>query len=184
MRPETAVKLEKALDAERSEQEGHRQPQRIYREQQNALEHRILCRGKAQDHGQDGPHTRGPAEGKGEANHESSSHGAPALHVVQTLVSVQRVDAEDSGQMQPEKDNDHTCDLREQRLVARHQLANFGRDCAQRDEHDAEAQNEADGIQHHFAQQLGFLRLQFLNPHSGDQGHVTGHQREHAGREK
>src|SRR2546426_4025458 len=31
-------------------------------------------RGKAQDHGQDWSDTRGPAEGKGEADHEGSPH--------------------------------------------------------------------------------------------------------------
>ncbi len=48
----------------------------------------------------------------------------------------------------PKQDDDHTRHLRQHRLVARQQLTHFGGNRAQGNEHNAEAQNEADRVQH------------------------------------
>ena len=65
--------------------------------------------------------------------------------------------------MQAKQDNHYARNLRQQRFVARQELAHFGGDRTQGDEDDAESQDEANRIQHDFAEQARFRRLQFLD---------------------
>src|SRR5260370_11085726 len=85
--------------------------------------------------------------------------------------------------MQPEKDDDHAGHLRQQRLVTRHQLADFGRNRTQCNEHDTETQDKHNGVQHYLAQELA-LRLQLLNPNPGDQRNVSRNQWQNARRKE
>src|SRR5580693_5608680 len=108
---EAAVKLEKALEQERSQQEWHGESQRIDREQRDAFGDRVLGGGESQNDGQDRSHARGPAEGESETNHERSPGGAAAFYAVQSCIGVESFDLEYSGQVQTEQNNDYAGDL-------------------------------------------------------------------------
>src|SRR5215813_5588924 len=102
VRTKTAVELQKALDAQRSQKKRNRQSQRINSEQEDALGDGVLRRSESQDHRQNRPHARSPAEGEGKADQERTTHRASALHSVQPFVRIERLDAQQSGQMQAE----------------------------------------------------------------------------------
>jgi hypothetical protein len=103
---------------------------------------------------------------------------------MQPRVGQQRFDLENAGQVQAEKNNDHSGDAGEQRFVLREHLADFGRDRSQRDEDDAEADDERGRIEHHLAEELPFFQLQLLDADARDQGNVSGYERKHAGRQE
>src|SRR5579883_2211954 len=102
---EAAVKLEEALDAKRSQQEGHRQAERIHGQQQDALRDRALRGRQPEDDRQDRAHARRPAESEGKPDHERPPGSAAPLYSMQAGVGIERLDLEDPGQVQPEHDD-------------------------------------------------------------------------------
>src|SRR5271165_62135 len=64
----TAVKDEESVHAQRRQQEGYGQAQRIDCQQQNSLEDGFLGSGKNQDGRQNRTNARRPTEGKGETD--------------------------------------------------------------------------------------------------------------------
>src|SRR5438477_10398588 len=111
MRAEAAVELEKTLDAERGQEEWHRQTERVDGQQKHALRYRVLGCRQAENHGVNGANARRPAEGEGEANDERTPGGAAALDAVQPRVGIKRLDLENTGQVQAKDDDDHSCYL-------------------------------------------------------------------------
>ena len=85
---------------------------------------------------------------------------------MQPRVGQQSLDLKDAGQVKTEENDDHSGDAGEQRFVLREDLADFGRDRAQRDEDDAEADDERGGIEHHLAEELAFFQLQLLDAYA------------------
>ena len=103
---------------------------------------------------------------------------------MQARIGQQSLDLKDAGQVQTEENDDHSGDAGEQRFVLRENLADLGRDRAQRDKDDAEADDERGRIEHHLAEEFAFFQLQLLDADAGDQGNVSGHERKHAGRQE
>src|SRR5579885_968984 len=99
VRAEAAVKLEEALDAKRSQQEGHRQAERIHGQQQDALRDRALRGRQPEDDRQDRAHARRPAESEGKPDHERPPGSAAPLYSMQAGVGIERLDLEDPGQV-------------------------------------------------------------------------------------
>src|SRR5947209_8761730 len=152
-----AVKLQKALNTQRRQQERDRQAERVYRQQNNSLHHRILLRGKTQDHRQNRSHARRPSKSKGKANDKRSPGGASPFYIVQPLVGIEHVDLENSGEMQAEENNNDTGCYRQPRFISGQQISDTSRSCTQSHKHDAEPDDEHDRVQHHSTQQLSFL---------------------------
>src|ERR1039458_2284827 len=82
VRAEAAVKLQKALHQKRRQQKRHSQSKRIYREQQDPLDQRILFSGDGEDRGQDRDRTRRPAEGKRKTDHERANRSTASFHAM------------------------------------------------------------------------------------------------------
>src|SRR5581483_4958243 len=55
---------------------------------------------------------------------------------------------------------------------------------SQGDENNAESKDKKDGVQHHPAHQLSFVRLKLLDAYSRNERHVAGHQRQDARRQE
>ncbi len=104
---EAGIEAEKAIDPERGEKKRNRQPGRVNRQQQDSFENRVLRARQQKDSGQDGADARGPAKGEGKADEEGSERTGAAFEAVQTLVRIERVDLEESGEMQSEDDDDN-----------------------------------------------------------------------------
>src|ERR1035441_2542795 len=103
---------------------------------------------------------------------------------MQARVGEQRFDLQEAGQVQTEENNDRSGDAGEQRLVLREDLSDFGGDGAQRDEDDAETDDKGGGVDHYFGEELAFLHFEVPHAHRGNQGNVSGDEREDAGGEE
>jgi len=60
----------------------------------------------------------------------------------------------------------------------------LARDRPEGDEHETEADDERERIEHHRPSQLCVLSLQFFDTRAGDQRDVSWHQRQHARRQE
>src|SRR5579884_1800799 len=87
--------------------------------------------------------------------------------------------------MQSENNDDDAGDPAQFAAVLARQFADGGGGSAKNDEHDAEAENEEDGIQHDAAEQA-LLLVVFGDDgtRTRDEGHISGNQRQYAWREK
>src|SRR5258708_2838221 len=123
---ETPVELKETTDSQRSQEEWHGQTQRINSKEQDSFGDRILRSRQVKNGGQDGTDARSPAEGECKSNHKRSPCRAATLDPMQPLVGVKRVDPHDAGEVQPEHDDKHTCDLGQRGFVPRRELTDLG----------------------------------------------------------
>src|SRR6266853_5544038 len=79
---EAIIKLQKAFNAKRSQQERHRQSGRINRQKKNPLPNRILSGGESQHHGEDRTDAWCPSKSKCKANHKRSPRRRTAFEPV------------------------------------------------------------------------------------------------------
>jgi hypothetical protein len=82
---EAAIKLQEALNSERSEKKRNGQAERIDGKENDALDDRVLFGGESENDCQNGAYTRGPAEGESEADDKCAPRRASSLYLMQAL---------------------------------------------------------------------------------------------------
>ena len=106
------------------------------------------------------------------------------MDAVQAFVRIERLDLEDSGEVQSENDDEDAGEDGQWPVILMGKLSYAGGHRAQRDEDHAETQDEAERVQHDGAQQLAVSHLQGFHAGARDERNITGHERQNAGREE
>src|SRR5260370_7018259 len=123
MPAKAAVKREKAVNPQRGQQKGHRQPQRINPQQQYALADGVFRSGEGKNDREDGANAGRPAEGKSKTHQKGADCAAAALQPVQAFVGIQQFDGDQAGQVQSKDDDDHAGNPPQQPQVRAQPLA-------------------------------------------------------------
>src|SRR5271157_2316278 len=112
MTAKTAIKHQEAIYSQRGQQKRHGQTERIDCQKYDSPEHRFLRPCENQDRCQDRTDAWRPAKSEGKADGKRSQSTRPSFDIVQPLVSVERVDLPNAGQVEAENDDHNARDSR------------------------------------------------------------------------
>ena len=98
---------------------------------------------------------------------------------VHASLAQERIDAEDTEQVQPQRDDEHATDTRDPHLIGQQRSTQKGCGSAKQHEHNGEAAHEQSRVCEHVGP-VGVL-LDLLQVHAGDEAQVTRDQRKNTG---
>src|SRR5690349_6120052 len=168
---------EERVHAERGEEEGHGESERVDAEEENAgpgLPRRARVE---KDRGQDRPDAGGPPGGEGDPDEDRPEESERPRGHAELGLARERGNREESRQVEPEEDDEDAARLAED-------LPGRGGGRAERDEDHREAEDERERVEDGEAADPARLVLgrQLVERHPRDEGDVGRHEREDAGR--
>ena len=93
---EPRIERQKLIQSQAGQKERHAEAKRIDAKQEHAFRHSVLLTGESKNGGEDWAKTRRPSQGEHQAENQRSKKSALGLHVVHSLILVQRIDPENA----------------------------------------------------------------------------------------